>query len=266
MLSNPSHFVLQKKMNRTERILKTKVNILNLIITIDSIQNILNSNHPHYICCVPAHSIMECYDHPELLPAFNNSALNTPDGMAVVWLLKLMGHKEVGRVYGPDLLLSLCEQSLTTGYRHFFYGGRPAVLDDLQTNLKNQFPGLQIVGDYAPPFRPLTPAEEKHLADLIKQSQPDILWVGLGSPKQEQWMYDHVGKLDVPLMIGVGAAFDFLSGHKPQAPRWIQRSGLEWLYRFFHEPRRLFKRYILGYPRFVILVLIDLLKRKFSHS
>jgi N-acetylglucosaminyldiphosphoundecaprenol N-acetyl-beta-D-mannosaminyltransferase len=209
---------------------------------------------------------MECYDHPDLLPVFNNSYMNTPDGMAVVWLLKLLGHKEVGRVYGPDLLLALCEQSLSTGYKHFFYGGTQKVLEDLKNNLTKKFPGLQIVGTYAPPFRALEPSEEIQIAEIVKQSKPDIIWVGLGSPKQEQWMYDHVGKIDAPLMIGVGAAFDFLSGHKPQAPLWIQKSGLEWLFRFFHEPKRLFKRYILGYPRFVMLVLIELLKKKWSKS
>jgi N-acetylglucosaminyldiphosphoundecaprenol N-acetyl-beta-D-mannosaminyltransferase len=177
-----------------------------------------------------------------------------------------LGHKEVGRVYGPDLLLALCEQSLSTGYKHFFYGGTQKVLEDLKNNLTKKFPGLQIVGTYAPPFRALEPSEEIQIAEIVKQSKPDIIWVGLGSPKQEQWMYDHVGKIDAPLMIGVGAAFDFLSGHKPQAPLWIQKSGLEWLFRFFHEPKRLFKRYILGYPRFVMLVLIELLKKKWSKS
>ncbi|MAT43207.1 MAG: glycosyltransferase [Anaerolineaceae bacterium] len=247
-------------------ILGIKINNTNLDSTLKIIFNTLKKFNHNYICCVPAHSIMECYDNPDLLPVFNNSHLNTPDGMAVVWLLKLMGHKEVGRVYGPDLLLALCEQSLSTGYKHFFYGGTPKVLEDLKINLSKKFPGLQIVGSFSPPFRPLDPAEEVQVAEMVKKTKPDIVWVGLGSPKQEQWMYDHVGKIDAPLMIGVGAAFDFLSGHKSQAPRWIQKSGLEWLFRFFHEPKRLFRRYILGYPRFVVLVLIELLKKKRSRS
>jgi len=214
-----------------------------------------------YICCVPAHSIMECVDHPELLPVFNNAFLCTPDGMAVVWILKLLGFKEVGRVYGPDLMLALCDLSQSTGYRHFFYGGQDKILEDLENNLTNRYPNLQIVGKYAPPFRQLTNDEENEIKKMIEDCQTDILWVGLGSPKQEKWMYDHQGKINIPLMIGVGAAFDFLSGHKSQAPKWIQKSGLEWFYRFTQEPRRLFRRYILGYPRFIFLVLIEFLKK-----
>ncbi len=242
--------------------LRINLTPININQTKECINSLLQKRELNYICCVPAHSIMECYDHPKLLSAFNNSYLNTPDGMAVVWILNLLGHKEVGRVYGPDLMNELCRVSLETGYKHFFYGNTDSVLHELKEKLKEKYPGIQIAGSIAPPFRELTDHEDEDICNQISASGADILWVGLGSPKQELWMYHHQGKIEVPVMIGVGAAFDFLSGNKPQAPRWIQRSGVEWFYRFLQEPKRLWKRYLLGYPRFVVLIMIELFKKR----
>jgi N-acetylglucosaminyldiphosphoundecaprenol N-acetyl-beta-D-mannosaminyltransferase len=213
---------------------------------------------PAYICLTPIHSIMECFDRPELRDIFNHSGLTAPDGMGVVWLLKLAGHRRAERVYGPDLMLQACEISQQKGYRHFFYGGAPGVAEQLIGKLSAQFPGLCMCGSYSPPFRDLTAQEDLEIVQLIRHARPDILWVGIGSPRQEVWMSQHLNPLGVPVLIGVGAAFDFHSGNKHQAPRWVRQSGLEWLFRFFSEPRRLFRRYIINYPRFAFLILAQL--------
>jgi N-acetylglucosaminyldiphosphoundecaprenol N-acetyl-beta-D-mannosaminyltransferase len=196
---------------------------------------------------------MECYHNPELRHIFNQSGLTTPDGMSLVWILRLIGHKHVGRVYGPDLMRALCQQSLEHGYRHYFYGGAPGVVEELERKLDADYPGLQIAGHYTPPFGAVSEEVEKLIIEDIRAAKPDILWVGISSPRQEFWMAEHIAQLDVPVLIGVGAAFDFLSGRKPQAPRWIQRSGLEWLYRFMKEPRRMWPRYS-RYPLFLLLL------------
>jgi len=186
--------------------------------------------------------------------------------MSIVWLLRLKGHHHVRRVYGPDLMNALCRQSLEYGYRHYFYGGAPGVAETLQAKMQEQYPGLQVAGTYCPPFRPLTPEEDIRVMEIIKDSKPDILWVGISSPKQEIWMAEHVERLGIPALIGVGAAFDFLSGNKEQAPRWIQRSGLEWLFRLASEPKRLWRRYV-EYPLFLILILLQAMGlKKYPHE
>jgi N-acetylglucosaminyldiphosphoundecaprenol N-acetyl-beta-D-mannosaminyltransferase len=186
--------------------------------------------------------------------------MTTPDGMPMVWLCHWYGFDHVERVYGPDLMLAVCDHGIKPGYRHYLYGGAPGVGERLANCLRARFPGLQIVGIESPPFRSLTPEEESQIGLRIREACPDIVWVGISSPKQERWMAEHINRFEVPVMVGVGAAFDFLSGIKDQAPRWIQTSGFEWLYRLFHEPRRLWRRYILGYPRFIILIAIQMLK------
>lgn len=204
---------------------------------------------------------MQGYRDPELRRIFNRSGLTTPDGMAIVWLLRLQGFSQVERVYGPDLMQAVCKRSAETGWRHYFYGGTPGVAEQLAEKLKTQSPGLQIAGMYSPPFRELTPEEDREMIARINEARPDIVWVGIGSPKQELWMSRHLGQVDAPVLIGVGAAFDFLSGRKRQAPRWIQRSGFEWLFRLGSEPKRLWRRYA-DYPLFVLLVLLQLLRLK----
>ena len=206
-----------------------------------------------YVCVVPAHSVMDCVRDPLLRPVFNRAMMCTPDGMAIVWLLRMHGHHAVTRVYGPDLMAAVCERSLSTGWRHFFLGGAPGVAEELAERLAARYPGLQFAGHDSPPFRALSDAEDAALVAEVNATRPDIIWVGLGAPKQERWMASHVGRVRAPVMVGVGAAFDFLSGHKAQAPRWVQRGGLEWLYRWAREPRRLFPRYG-RYPLFALLV------------
>ncbi len=181
--------------------------------------------------------------------------------MPIVWLLRARGFQHVERVYGPDLMQAVCANGLERGYRHYFYGGAEGIPERLAQRLQEQFPGLCVAGTYSPPFRALTPEEDQAVIRRIQAARPDIVWVGISSPKQEAWMYNHVERLGVPALIGVGAAFDFLSGAKRQAPRWIQRSGFEWLFRLACEPRRLWKRY-LQYPRFAVLAIIDLVRFK----
>jgi N-acetylglucosaminyldiphosphoundecaprenol N-acetyl-beta-D-mannosaminyltransferase len=243
-------------------ILGVEISAINITQAIVIISDWILNKIPNYVCVTPVHALMDYRKNAELLMIANNSGLTTPDGMPIVWILKIAGFKYVDRVYGPDLMNELCRVSLESGYKHFFYGNTDAVLSDLKEKLEEKYPGIQIAGSIAPPFRELTIQENEEICKQISASGADILWVGLGSPKQELWMYHHQGRIDVPVMIGVGAAFDFLSGNKPQAPRWIQRSGLEWFYRFLQEPRRLWKRYLLGYPRFVVLIMIELFKKR----
>lgn len=216
---------------------------------------------PHYVTLTPAHSVMAAYQDPQLRRILNASGLTSPDGMAIVWLLRIQGHRRVERVYGPDLVLSVCGRGLERGYRHFLYGGQVGTAELLGQHLVDRFPGILIVGTYSPPFRPLTEEEDQAAVEMINSTRPDIVWVGLSTTRQERWMAEHLGRVAAPVMIGVGAAFDFLSGRKPQAPRWIQRSGLEWLFRLATEPRRLWPRY-RQYPLFVLLATAQLLGLK----
>ena len=211
-----------------------------------------------YVCVTGVHGVMESQVDPSLREIHNRAGLVTPDGMPLVWLSWLGGHHHVQRVYGPDLMLACCEASIRKGYRHFFYGGGPGVAERLAKRLEERFDGLQIVGTWSPPFRDLTAAEEESLIDRFASSRPDIVWVGLSTPKQERWMARYVGRLPVPVLIGVGAAFDMHAGVTRQAPRWMQRSGLEWLFRLATEPRRLWRRYLTNNPRFVWRLFLQL--------
>lgn len=238
-------------------ILGVGISAITMQTTLAVIDGWIARREPHYVCVATVHGVMECQRDPALRRIYNRSGLTTPDGMPLVWLSRLSGFPSVERVYGPDLLLALCEHGLDRGYRHFFYGGGPGVAEALAARLRARFPGLQIVGTYTPPFRPLTPAEDAAMVATINAAGPDIVWVGLSTPKQDRWMAEHVGRLTAPVLIGVGAAFDFHSGRKRQAPRWMQRSGLEWLFRLSQEPRRLWRRYLIYNPLFVALVLLQ---------
>ncbi|MEM4203324.1 MAG: WecB/TagA/CpsF family glycosyltransferase [Candidatus Methanomethylicaceae archaeon] len=242
-------------------ILGVGISAINMTIGLEIIEGWIARQESHYVCVTPVHSVMECQRDPGLRRIWNASGLTTPDGMPLVWLARLKGFHHVDRVYGPDLMLALCERSVARGYRHFFYGGAEGVPEQLADVLQKRFPGLQVAGMYSPPFRPLTPEEDERIVQMLNEANPDIVWVGLGSPKQEYWMAGHRARLTAPVLIGVGAAFDFLTGRKPQAPRWMQRAGLEWLFRLLTEPRRLWPRY-RQYPRFVWLVLQELLNHK----
>lgn len=240
-------------------ILGVYVSAINLDQTVKRIDEWVYTRTANYVCVTPAHGIMECRDDSELRKIFNASGMTTPDGMSVVWILKLKGYRHVSRVYGPDLMQAVCKVSAEKEhYRHYFYGGAPGVPEQLADSLQTLYPGLCVSGVYSPPFRSLTPEEDRAVIDRINEANPDIVWVGISTPKQERWMASHLGKISAPVMIGVGAAFDFLSGNTPQAPRWMQRSGLEWLFRLGTEPRRLWRRYA-QYPLFGLLLVAQAL-------
>lgn len=212
-----------------------------------------------YVCVTGVHGVMEAQRDAELRRILNESTLTVPDGMPTVWMGHLQGHRGMARVYGPTLLLDVCRRSVGAGRTHFFFGGAPGVADALAQSLASRFPGLRVVGTYTPPFRPLTVDEDAELRALVRAAQPDFFWVGLSTPKQERFMAAHLGMPGVGVMIGVGAAFDMHSGRTRQAPRWMQRSGLEWLFRMLQEPRRLFWRYAKNNPAFVWRAILQVL-------
>jgi N-acetylglucosaminyldiphosphoundecaprenol N-acetyl-beta-D-mannosaminyltransferase len=205
-----------------------------------------------YVCAVAVHAVMVSQRDPEMRAALLGSTLTVPDGMPLVWAANILGERLEGRVYGPELMDRYCARSSTKGHRVWLYGGRDqGSLMQLALNLRRRHPGIDIVGGYSPPFRPLSGAEEDDLVEQINHARPDILWVGIGVPKQEKWMALMRDRLEVPVMCAVGAAFDFHSGRVSQAPPWMQARGLEWIYRIAQEPRRLLPRYVYYNPRFL---------------
>ena len=238
-------------MTKRTNVLGVGISVLDLPGALADIAAAVRERRKGYICVTGVHGVMEAQEDPQFKRILNRAFLCTPDGMPMVWAGKLDNHKEMDRVYGPDLMLEVCAWSKDSGAKHFFYGGADGVADLLARSLKEKFPGLQVAGTFTPPFRPLTEAETCGLQKMVSESKPDIFWVGLSTPKQEKFMAEFLPKLDATLMVGVGAAFDFHSGRMSQAPRWMQRSGLEWLFRLASEPRRLWKRYLSNNPRFL---------------
>jgi N-acetylglucosaminyldiphosphoundecaprenol N-acetyl-beta-D-mannosaminyltransferase len=212
-----------------------------------------------YIAVTGMHGIMEAHHDADFKEILNSAGMTVPDGMPLVWLARWKGHPLKRRVYGPDLMLSLCEQTSQDGLRHFFYGGAPATTEKLAKELSERFPGMKVAGAYSPPFRALTAAEDQEAIAQIEAAAPDILWVGLSTPKQERWMREHSASLSVPVMVGVGAAFDIHSKEKKQAPSWMREHGLEWLFRLQQEPRRLWRRYVVYGSEFLLWITLDLL-------
>jgi N-acetylglucosaminyldiphosphoundecaprenol N-acetyl-beta-D-mannosaminyltransferase len=233
-------------------ILGVHVSAVDMPQAVNTVDSWIGRRGREYVCVIAAHVVMDGFRNPDIRGYINRAGLAVPDGMGIVWLLKSKGYRRVSRVYGADLLLALCEHGLAKQWRHFFYGGEPGTAGLLAARLADRFPGLRVAGAVSPPFRDLTPAEDEAFVHQIGEAHPDILWTGISSLKQIRWMGAHIEKIRVPVMIGIGAAFDFLSGRKKQAPRWIQRSGLEWLFRLALEPGRLGKRYA-QYPLFFLL-------------
>jgi bacterial polymer biosynthesis proteins, WecB/TagA/CpsF family len=231
-------------------VLGVGVSAINMEMAKRAFTEAIQARKKGYVCVTGVHGIMESQNDPQLRSIHNNAFLVTPDGMPMTWMGRLQGFKGMSRVYGPDLMLDIMEISRESGFRHFLYGGANGVARELKGRLEERFPGVEIVGTYEPPFRPLNPEEEDELKRQVAESRPDIFWVGLGTPKQEKFMAEYLPMLDVALMVGVGAAFDFHTGRVAQAPRWMQRSGLEWFFRLCVEPRRLWRRYLKNNPRF----------------
>jgi N-acetylglucosaminyldiphosphoundecaprenol N-acetyl-beta-D-mannosaminyltransferase len=236
------------------KVLGVRVHALQIDDTITHMKQwIAERKRSHYITVTGMHGVAESLDDPGLRDIHNQADLVVPDGKSLVWVGRLRGHTLKRRVYGPELMETFCART-GAEYRHFFYGGAAGVAGQL-ASVEQERHGIQVAGSYSPPFRPLNTREEQELKDLIDRTKPDILWVGLSTPKQERWMHQHRFTLDVPVMAGVGAAFDLNTGRLVQAPGWMREGGLEWLFRLLAEPRRLWRRYLVQGPRFVWNVL-----------
>ncbi len=232
-------------------VLGVKVSAINMKLAIELADQWVAAGSPGYICVTGVHGVMEAQADSELRQILNHACINTPDGMPMSWIGHLQGFQEMDRVFGPDFMTAMCRLSVERGYRNFLYGGKPGVATLLSEALQHKFPGLQVVGTYTPPFRNLTPEEEEELLAQVRESRPHILWVGLSTPKQERFMAQYVDRLQVPLLVGVGAAFDYHTGGIRDCSDWIKRAGLQWLHRLTQDPRHLWRRYLRNNPAFL---------------
>ena len=254
--------LLEPEPLQSRRILQTRVDATSYRHATDQVLDWAAAGESRYVCVATVNDLIEGWDDPGYNALMEAADLVTPDGMPLVWGLRLLGVPGASRVYGPDLTPLVCEEAARRGIPVGFYGGQDDVLDDLAATLTERYPRLRIAYRWSPPFRPLTAEEEARASGDLARSGTRILFVGLGTPKQERWMAGHK---DLPMvMLGVGAAFDFLSGRKLQAPPALQRLGLEWLYRLVHEPRRLWRRYLYRNPRFVALFAAQLVRQRQS--
>lgn len=212
-----------------------------------------------YVCVTGVHGIMEAQKDPAFRAILNRSLLTTPDGVPMVWVGRWQGYSQMKRVFGPELMLEVCAMSVAKGYTHFLCGGADGVAEQLKASLQRRFSGLRIVGTYTPPFRPLNEVEKENLCAQVSAVKPDIFWVGLSTPKQERFMAEHLSVLDTRVMVGVGAAFDVHTGRIQDAPDWVKRAGLQWLHRLAQEPRRLWKRYLINNPKFILKITSQIL-------
>ncbi len=254
---------MNKQIIKSERVkvVSLQVNVCNHNSAIREINEIVRKKNGGYVCFSTVHMTMESFDNSEYGAKVNGADLVIPDGMPLVWMQKLQGKRQADRVRANDLMIMLCafaeKNNLTVG----FYGGRQAVIDAIFQKAKINFPQLQIVYAFSPPFRPLTAEEDARITAEINEKKPDLLFMGLGCPKQENWMAAHKDKLSA-VMLGVGASFDFYAGEVKESPEWLGKLGLEWLFRLTQEPRRLWKRYLILNPRFMWLAIRQLIKSK----
>jgi N-acetylglucosaminyldiphosphoundecaprenol N-acetyl-beta-D-mannosaminyltransferase len=229
----------------------------------DEMDRLIETREPGYFCAAPVHALMVARSDPEMRDALLRATMVLPDGMPLVWAVNLLGERLRDRVYGPELMLRYSRRCAERGHRVWLYGGRDqGSLAQLALSMRHRDAGIHVVGGYSPPFRELTEEEEGVVVEQINEAQPDVLWVGIGVPKQEKWMARMRDRLEVPVMCGVGAAFDFHSGRISQAPPWMQERGLEWIYRIAQEPRRLLPRYLWFNPQFVAVFARQLLAER----
>jgi N-acetylglucosaminyldiphosphoundecaprenol N-acetyl-beta-D-mannosaminyltransferase len=237
---------------RTRDILGVPIAMTDYAQAMDVMDAMVDQRERGYVCAAPVHAIMVAQDDPDMYAALRRSTLTVPDGMPLVWAANMLGERLPDRVYGPELMLRYDDRCAERGHRVWLYGGRDqGSLVQLALSIRRRHPDIKIVGGYSPPFRQLNAEEEDYVVEQINGSKPDVLWVGVGVPKQEKWMARMRDRLEVPVMCGVGAAFDFHAGRINQAPRWMQERGLEWTYRIAQEPRRLLPRYLYFNPRFL---------------
>lgn len=242
-------------------ILKTNINVTSMADTLAYIESHLDALRGNYICVSNVHTTVMAYENEAYRTIQNSAAMALPDGAPLSKYSRAAGFRAAQRVTGPDLMVELFRISRERGYRHFFYGSTQQTLDDMRAALEKQYPGLEIAGMYAPPFRPLSEEEDRAATVRINEARPDFVWVGLGAPRQEEWMYSHRGKLRA-VAIGVGAGFDYMAGNIKRAPRVMQVLCLEWLYRLMQDPKRLWRRYVTTNVRFLRYILRE--KRKCS--
>ena len=235
-------------------VLGVGVHAIDMAEAVRQAEYLLAAGGSGYVCLTGVHGVMEAQGDSELREILNRAFLCLPDGMPTVWVGRLQGHQQMSRVYGPDFMMEMCRRSRLGDFRHFLYGGAPGVAEQLRTRLEALMPWLRIVGTYTPPYGPLSARQEAELLASVTQSEPDILWVGLSTPKQERFMAQYWGRLPVKLMAGVGAAFDLHAGLKSDAPQWMKQCGLQWLHRLGQEPLRLGPRYLKHNPRFVMAI------------
>lgn len=238
---------------KEESILGVNIAVTNMNQVVNYIISNIEKLSGKYICVSNVHTTVMSYDDEKYKKIQNSAVLRLPDGGPLSSVQRKRGHREAERVTGPDLMGRLFEKSASNNLKHFFYGSTIETLELLKSKLKEEYPDIKIVGSYSPPFRILTDEENKNIIKMINDSGADIIWVGLGAPKQEVWMFEHLN-LVKGLMIGVGAGFDYYAGNIKRAPKWMQRSNLEWLYRLLQDPKRLFKRYLNTNLRFIKLV------------
>lgn len=232
-------------------VLGVEVDALELHGALAQIEAALNARRKGYICMAGVHGIMEAQRNPEVMRAYAESLMTLPDGMPTVWVGKLQGHQAIRQITGPDLMLEVFRRRQFAELRHFFYGGKPGVAQELAQNFSRRFPWGRIVGTYTPPFRELTLLEERELISVLRRLQPSIVWVGISTPRQELFMRQYLSLLDTTLMFGVGAAFDFHTGRIKDCAAWIKRAGLQWLHRLIQDPRHLLWRYLRNNPAFL---------------
>ncbi|MEX1218802.1 MAG: WecB/TagA/CpsF family glycosyltransferase [Solirubrobacterales bacterium] len=243
--------------------MRSRVNILGVevdAVSVDDVwpqvQSWLAAGRREYVCVTGVHGVTECQRDSELLHIHNRSGLTVPDGMPLVWCGRYAGASGIDRVYGPQMMLEVCRRASEAGVKSFFYGGKEGVPELLAKRLREMIPGLQVVGCHSPPFGPIGPGEEQEAIEMIEASGAELIWVGLSTPKQERRMAELRQKLSGPrVLFGVGAAFDINAGLVPDAPVWLGRLGLHWLFRLVLEPRRLWRRYLRANPAFVVKIL-----------
>lgn len=264
-MSRTSDSISPTEMRRTQsvpasgfqklQILGVPISLIDMRVAVATILGWVEGGTPKYVCIRDVHGVMRSQDEPDLRAIHEQAGLVTPDGMPLVWLAKRKAGNVVGRVCGSDLVDALCATSAQHGIRHYFYGAKEGVASEMVRRLIIRYPGLQVVGTMSPPFGDLTSEEDEAITQRIAAASPDIVWVGLSTPKQEYWMQRHVGRIPGATLIGIGAAFDFHAGKIARAPIWMQRAGLEWFHRLCSEPKRLWKRYLVLAPLFIFKVI-----------
>ncbi len=256
--ASPTFTRLAAPTKRRANVLGVGVHAIDLPSAASIIESALQEGTKGYVCVTSVHGVMEAQRDPQFRDILNHALLVTPDGMPTVWVGRMQGNSMMKRVFGPDLMLEVCRRSVGAGIRHFLYGGNPGIADELAESLRRRFPGITMVGTFTPPFRPLEPSEQLALESQMEIALPDIVWVGLNTPKQEKFMAANFRQFPCKIMVGVGAAFDIHTGHVKDAPQWIKDAGLQWAHRLWQEPGRLWKRYLVNNSAFLAALSLQL--------